>query len=50
MLKSFGWNAATNLFGDLPYNSVDETFVAFPATSEHAYFAGLQNVGLSSRR
>jgi len=46
MLKSFGWNEATNFFGDLPHNTADEAFVAFPVTSEHAYFAGLQNIGL----
>jgi hypothetical protein len=45
-LKSFGRNVATNLFGDLPHNTVDEAFVAFPVTSEQPYFAGLQNVGL----
>jgi hypothetical protein len=46
VLKSFGWNVATNLFGHLPHNTVDKAFVAFPVTSKQAYFAGLHNVGL----
>jgi hypothetical protein len=46
MLKSFGWNAETNFFGDLPHNTLNEAFVAFPVTTKHPYFTGLHNVGL----